>query len=73
MVGLTAVRSHLSRQLEPHEVPVIFSLTSACERLAPVIADFILTAIYAATSDFFTGLVYLVEGMLFLIPMGAAL
>ncbi|XP_003746416.2 uncharacterized protein LOC100897751 [Galendromus occidentalis] len=72
LVGITAMRSHLSRLLEPHEVAVVFALTTACERLTPTIADVGLTAIYNASNEFFPGLAYLVEGIVFLIPLAAA-
>ncbi|XP_003739923.1 uncharacterized protein LOC100897472 [Galendromus occidentalis] len=72
IVGLTAVRSHISRLLEVHEVAVVFALISACESLVPAIADIGVTAIYNSTLDFFPGLVYLVEGVVFLIPMAVA-
>lgn len=73
IIGLTAIRAHTSRLLEPHEVDVIFSLTSVCEKLAPVFADVLCTGIYNATNEFFAGLVYLVQALIFCIPMTLAL
>jgi len=70
MVGLVGIRSHMSRLLAKSEVAIIFALTSACEKLVPILADLITMIIFNSSVTFFPGLVFAVMAAFMSISIG---
>lgn len=69
MVLNISVRSHLSRLLDGHEVPVVFALTSSSEHLAPIVSDYVNMLLYRWSEESFPGLAFACQSLVFLVPV----
>ena len=69
MIGTTAASSHLTRLVAPGETAVLFGLSSSFEHVVPLFVDIGFSAIYIATIQTFPGAVFIVEGLIFLLPV----
>jgi PCFT/HCP family folate transporter-like MFS transporter 1/3 len=67
-VTSVGIRSHFSKIVEHKELGKVFSLMSAIDSVAPLIASSLFTTVFRATMDTMPGLSFIVTGSLLLIP-----
>lgn len=68
-INTVGTRAHFSKIVERKELGKVFSLMSALDSMAPLIASLIFTFVFNKTMDTWPGLCFIVTGSSLLIPI----
>ncbi|XP_015790025.1 proton-coupled folate transporter-like [Tetranychus urticae] len=68
-VIFVADRSIISRMIHKDEIGQVYAFSSAIAGFVPTIASLFYTKVFTATLDYNPGLVYIITGLLFIIPL----